>query len=338
MKFLNNPEIMRDLIFQGIIAVAATVIMKYLYGNAAASIIFIVAAIYIAYYYISGYVRYRKIDKISQKIDMILHGQDENILEDCEEGELAILSSEVNKMVSKLKLQTELLKKDKVFLADSIADISHQIKTPLTSINLILSFMKDENLTYDKRIGYAREIQTLTSRIEWLIYALLKLSRLDAGTVHFEDEVISLKELIDKSYELIEIPLDVRGISWKCSIDEGASMKGDMSWMIEAISNILKNCMEHTPAGGCIYVSCTENPLYSNICIEDTGGGIAPEDISHIFERFYKGSNSDENSVGIGLALAKSIIVNQNGTIKVYNKSSDECGAVFDIRFYKSIV
>ncbi len=338
MKFLNNPEIMRDLIFQGIIAVAATVIMKYLYGNAAASIIFIVAAIYIAYYYISGYVRYKKIDKISQKIDMILHGQDENILEDCEEGELAILSSEVNKMVSKLKLQTELLKKDKVFLADSIADISHQIKTPLTSINLILSFMKDENLTYDKRIGYAREMQTLTSRIEWLIYALLKLSRLDAGTVHFEDEVISLKELIDKSYELIEIPLDVRGISWKCSIDEGASMKGDMSWMTEAISNILKNCMEHTPEGGCIYVSCTENPLYSNICIEDTGGGIAPEDISHIFERFYKGSNSDENSVGIGLALAKSIIVNQNGTIKVYNKSGDECGAVFDIRFYKSIV
>ena len=338
MKFFNNPEISRSVIVHGMIVVISTTAMKIFAGDTAAIIMFIVCLLYSMYYFAIEYVRYKKIFNISQRIDMILYGEDERLLEDCEEGELAILSSEVNKMVSKLKLQAELLKKDKVFLADSIADISHQIKTPLTSINLILSFLRDEKLTYEKRLSYAREMQTLTSRIEWLIYALLKLSRLDAGTVEFESKKISLQELIDKAYELIAIPLDIRGIEWRCTVDEGASITGDMSWMTEAVGNILKNCMEHTPLGGCISVNCTETPLYSSIHIEDTGGGIAKEDLSHIFERFYKGSNSDENSIGIGLALAKSIIVNQNGTIKVYNKKGSEKGAVFEIRFYKSII
>ena len=274
-----------------------------------------------------------------------------------------MLSDEVEKLVIKLREQTERLQNDKIFLADSIADISHQIKTPLTSINLILNFLREEDITYERRIALVRELMTLAEKIKWQITALLRISRLDAGMVDFDIEDIEMSRVIDEAYSLIEIPLDIRCVSFERSYQKNSKVTADREWLVEALGNILKNCMEHSFEGGKILVSCEENALYSRIVISDNGTGIAKEDMPHIFERFYKGKSKNKpdkpknsgavyedngnlsvssemeyksESVGIGLALSRSIITQFNGTIKVTSEVGQ--GTSFDIRFYKAIV
>lgn len=223
---------------------------------------------------------------------------------------------------------------DKIYLADSIADISHQIKTPLTSANLLLTFLSDKNISEKRRGELVRELYDLLSRIEWLITALLKMSKLDAGTVQLKQEKISLSELLNKSVATLLVPIELGG--QKLILNATGDFYGDVQWTAETISNIVKNCMEHTKSMGKIEITANETPLYSEIVIKDDGSGIAKEDLPHIFERFYKGKNSDDKSFGIGLALARSIITSQNGTVKAENGKIN--GAVFTIKFYKGTV
>ncbi len=267
-------------------------------------------------------------------IDRILHGEASMPIEQYSEGELAILQSEIYKMTVRLREGQHNLQKDKVYLADSLADISHQIRTPLTSINLLVSFLSDANITEEKRIKVTHELYEHLSRIDWLITALLKISKLDAGTAQFKRESVALDELIRKSVSPILVPMDLRDQTLQVETD--GEFTGDLSWTCEAITNIVKNCMEHTPDGGTIEITATENALYSEIIIADNGSGIDAEDLPHIFERFYKGKNSDDKSFGIGLALARMIISSQNGTIKAENNPTN--GARFIIRFYKGTV
>lgn len=142
----------------------------------------------------------------------------------------------------------------------------------------------------------------LLSRIEWLITTLLKISKLDAGTVQFKQEKVSMATLINKSCAPLLVPIELRG--QELAIKAEGDFIGDVSWTCEAIGNIVKNCMEHTPEGGKIEIETTDNALYTEILIKDNGTGIAKEDIPHIFERFYKGKDSDDKSFGVGLALA----------------------------------
>ena len=238
-------------------------------------------------------------------------------------------------MTVRLREQKSKLMDDKVYLADLLADISHQIRTPLTSINILVSMLSEPDLTYEKREQTVQKLYGLLSRIDWLITALLKLSKLDAGTVRFNKEHIVMQDLLDKACMPVRVPIELR--NQQLEIISDGELSCDIAWSCEAIGNIIKNCMEHTPEGGKITVTGTRNPLYSEITIRDSGSGISEEDLPHIFERFYKGRDSgDKGGFGIGLALARMIINEQNGTLKAEN--STDGGAVFTVRFYESTV
>ena len=333
MSFLRNKEVRTECILLIAITVIA-IIGTYLWNPACGLLVLVICTILNGVHLANTYRRYQKIQQLSVDINRILHEDIHVSFDKYEEGELAILESEVQKMVIRLREQQSQLLADKKYLADSIADISHQIRTPLTSINLLVSFLSEPDITEEKRQKTIRELYELLSRIDWLITTLLKISKLDAGTIQLKREEMTMKALIKQSVEPLLVPIELRG--QELQVETKGHFVGDANWTSEAIGNIVKNCMEHTPAGGNLHIQTTENTLYREIIIEDTGCGIAPEDLPHIFERFYKGKNSSDKSFGVGLALARGIINTQNGTIKAENKK--EGGAKFTIRFYKTFV
>lgn len=333
IKLLRNPEIYKTLLIYtilSIIGIVAAFFMRPAFGF----VMLIFCVIFISVYLLSTYKRYKAISELSEDINLILHGDNHISLTKYAEGELGILQSELYKMTVRLREQQQHLIQDKVYLADSIADISHQIRTPLTSINLLVSLLSEENISYEKRLTHTRELYELLSRIDWLITSLLKISKLDAGTVTFNKEETSLSELINEALSPLLIPMELH--EQQLIMEADGNFYGDILWTGEAITNIVKNCMEHTPDGGSISISAIENSLFTEIVISDTGSGIATEDLPHIFERFYKGKNSDNKSFGIGLALARMIISSQNGTVKAENLFPN--GARFTIRFYKTVI
>ena len=282
----------------------------------------------------STYKRYQRISSLADDIDQVLHGDSSIDFDNYSEGELSILHSEIYKMTIRLREQQQKLMKDKEYLADSLADISHQIRTPLTSINLLVERLSAFGLTDECRHQLTNELYELLDRIDWLITTLLKISKLDAGAVQFNKEMFSLEMLINKSCAPLLIPIELRG--QELIIRTDGNFYGDPAWTSEAVGNIVKNCMEHTPDGGRIEINAAENALYSEIVIKDNGTGVSAEDLPHIFERFYKGKDSDGKSFGIGLALSRMIIAGQKGTVKAENRKN--AGAMFTIRFYKGTV
>lgn len=333
MKLLRNPEVYRSVVMF-LITSAAAIVIAINESLKAGMIMMLFCFIFCALHVFTIYQRYKSISKLSAEIDCILHNGNEMPIDACYEGELAILKTEIVKLTRTLREQRITLRNEKIYLADSLADISHQIRTPLTSINLIVSMLSDTNTTEKRRRELIRELKAMLSRIDWLITALLKISKLDADTVQFKEENISLDDLLKKSSMPIQIPAELRGQTIK--LDSSGMFRGDIAWTCEALGNIFKNCMEHTPEGGCITASAHDNPLYTEIIITDTGSGIAEKDLPHIFERFYKGSDSGNSSFGIGLALARMIITHQGGIISAANR--EEGGAVFTIKFYKSTI
>ena len=333
IKLLKNKEVRRTLLLQVLIAVVACAVCfhyDYMAGNVAA----VLSLLLVLIYYISTYLRYKKINDLATDVNKLLHGDNSISLENYSEGELGILHSEIYKMTVRLREQQQKLMNDKVYLADSIADISHQIRTPLTSINLLVQFLSEPNLIEERRQQLTHELYGLLSRIEWLITTLLKISKLDAGTVQFKQEKVSMETLINKSCSPLLVPIELRG--QELVINAVGDFVGDLAWTCEAIGNIVKNCMEHTAEGGKIEIEASENALYTEILIKDNGTGIAKEDMPHIFERFYKGKDSDDKSFGVGLALSRMIITSQKGTVKAENRQPK--GAMFSIRFYKGTV
>ena len=239
-------------------------------------------------------------------------------------------------MTVRLREQADHLAQDKKYLADSIADISHQIRTPLTSINIITELLSEPELPDEDRLRYTKELSGLLERIDWLINTLLKISRLDAGYVVFDKKKEKISEIIHKAWEPVSVLMDIRNQKFTVDGDTDAGLECDMPWMNEAVGNIYKNCMEHTPDGGVINTHVEDNAVYTAIIISDTGGGIAEEDLPNIFKRFYKGRNSTSQSFGIGLALARMIVTGHGGTVRAYNNRDG--GASFEIKFYKSTI
>ena len=330
---MKNKEVRRTLVLQVLLAAAACTVCYYI-DIRAGKITIVLSLLLILIYYVSTYKRYQKIASLAGDINKLLHGDNPISLENYSEGELGILHSEIYKMTIRLREQQQKLMSDKAYLADSIANISHQIRTPLTSINLLVQLLSAPNLNDERRHQLTHELYGLLSRIEWLITTLLKISKLDAGTVQFRQEKVSMEMLIKKSCSTLLVPIELRGQD--LAIKAEGEFIGDVSWTCEAIGNIVKNCMEHTPEGGKIEIETTENVLYTEILIKDNGTGIAKEDMPHIFERFYKGKDSDDKSFGVGLALSRMIITSQKGTVKAENRKPS--GAMFSIRFYKGTV
>lgn len=333
ISLFKNREVRRTFFLQVVISLIA-VIAAFFVDDKAGYIVTVLAVLLIAVCLISTYRRYKRISDLAGDINRLLHGDSAISLENYSEGELGILHSEVYKMTIRLREQQQKLINDKVYLADSIADISHQIRTPLTSINLMVELLSDPKTKEERKPQLIHELQGMLSRIDWLITTLLKISKLDAGTVQFKQEKVSLETLVRKASAPLLVPIELRG--QELSVKADGMFNGDIAWTCEAIGNILKNCMEHTAEGGLLEIEASENALFTELIIKDNGTGIDKEDLPHIFERFYKGKDSDDKSFGVGLALSRMIITAQNGTVKAENRHPK--GAMFTIRFYKGTV
>ena len=335
MRFFRNPEIRRQLLWFLLCGAALTLIAYWIDPVAGATAAVCWAVWMVLHFVVTNY-RYKRIAQLSRTIDALLHGEQNVRLSGYVEGELAILQSELEKLTVRLRQNADNLVRDKQYLADSLADISHQIRTPLTAMRLTVSLLGEPELSEERRMELARELIRLLARIDWLITALLKISKLDTGTVVFRKEPVQMAELVQKAAAPLAIPMELRGQTLKTQGEENVSFIGDAAWMQEALGNILKNCMEHTPPGGEISLQWSENAVYTELTVSDTGPGIDKADLPHLFERFYKGKNAGEQSVGIGLALARRIITGQNGIVKAENRP--EGGARFVLRFYKNTV
>ena len=242
IKLLKNKEVRKALLWQLLLSAAACAVCFFFdirAGLTAAGLSLLLMLVFC----ISTYKRYQRISSLADDIDQILHGDSSIDFDSYSEGELSILHSEIYKMTIRLREQQQTLTREKAHLADSIADISHQIRTPLTSINLLIGLLSEPKLTDARRQQLIHELYEMLSRIDWLITTLLKISRLDAGTVQFKQEQVSLEELLKKSCVTLLIPMELRGQDLRIHAD--GAFRGDLSWTSEAIGNIVKNCMEH---------------------------------------------------------------------------------------------
>lgn len=255
-------------------------------------------------------------------------------IEDNEEGELSILKNEVYKTTIMLREESEILKKEKLSLKDSISDISHQLKTPLTSILIMLDNILDNPKMDEKtKLDFIENVRHQVETINFLIVSLLKLSRIDAGVIEFKKENINYEILLKNAIKNVEILNEVKNIKIMLDIEKETIFLGDYNWELEAITNILKNAIEHSLAEGKIEIKVEDNPLFTKLTIKDDGCGMSKKDLQNIFKRFYKGENSKNDSIGIGLNLAKNIIEKDGGMIKVASEVGK--GTTFEIKFMK---
>ncbi len=331
MDFIRNSEVKRQIVVSSILTLFWCGICFIVDSKA----VWIVLAAIVSVSMVSlffTYQRYRKIAELSLLIDKLLHGDEKISFGQFQEGELSVLHDEISKMTRRLIEQAEALK-EKGNLANALADISHQLKTPLTSLNILNASLCNEELTDEERYELIREQTMLLSRMEWLIATLLKISKLDAGTITLKPQAVYLKDVVEKAIRPLEIAAELKMQTITQVIPAELKLSLDTDWTAEALGNVIKNCIEHSPEGSTIEIKAIERPLLTQIIIEDSGTGFQEKDIPHLFDRFYQGSGSTIGNAGLGLALAKTIIVNQGGVIQAKNRESG--GAKFEICFYR---
>ena len=284
------------------------------------------------------YIRYnhKKEDDIKDIIKCIEQINKKNYelqIDSISEDELSILKNEIYKTTIMLKESAENSNKDKINLKKSLEDISHQLKTPLTSILVMLdNIIEDPDMDINIRNDFVRDIKRNVVNINFLVQALLKLSKFDANTVHFIKQENDLKTIIKESIKNVSSLCDLRNINIEFNAKDKSKIVCDAKWQIEAITNIIKNAVDHSKNNSTVTINLSNNNVYSMIEIIDKGEGISKKDISHIFERFYKGENATSDSIGIGLALAKTIIEEDKGTISL---ESNKLGTKFIIKYFK---
>ena len=332
---LRNKQFRNYLIILVFISFLTTPLF-FLQSITAGVVALISFSLCIFFSYIFTLRRYRDIEKLSEYLRRLCAGDYSLDIRDNQEGELSILKNEIYKVTIILSKQSNYLREEKAQLADALSDISHQLKTPLTSMRIMTDLLSTDNLTLEKRTEFINNIQIQLDRMEWLLTSLLKLSKIDAGSISFKKDEVKVMELIKKAIKPILIPLEIKAQTLEIKGAENTVLICDINWTAEALINILKNCVEHTDKSGKIVISFSKNPLYTEINISDNGSGIDKDDIPYIFKRFYKGKNASEESVGIGLAMAKSIITNQKGDINV--ESEKDLGTKFTIKFFKQII
>ena len=287
--------------------------------------------------------RYRLMKKLADEVTCARAARKTVNLDSMREGDLAVLVSEVDKTLNQLQLTGEMLEAKNCELADYLANISHQLRTPLTALTIDLELMDD--ICQDSQVRLKiKDCERLLDRVLWLVSALLKLARLDAKTVELNCQKVSVQDLVVGAFQPLAASFETEEVEFVCDIDPGCSFTGDIAWTREALGNILKNCMEHSEPGDKVYLRAYEDMLATRIQVEDQGGGIPEKDLPHIFERFYSTSGKSQvnpRGVGIGLALAQALIMEQDGAISAHNKVDDKgdvVGAAFDIVFFKTTV
>lgn len=340
--------------------------------------ILLTSAILISIFCLFTIWHYHQLRNLAARIDEALHSDRSISFASMSEGELAILANEIDKAFTRLHRTNETLAQERTFLANSLADISHQLRTPLTSLGLMLALARkdlkglsetsctpsqlalnanhtSEDSCYSNLAKHVNIARQLVDQIQWLVESLLTLARTDADAIALQHEQVNVEALVKEAIAPFEVAFELSQIQLEYNIDPTIHFVGDERWTSEALKNILKNCLEHTKPGGSISIRASQDTLACRLCITDTGSGFDPEDLPHIFERFYRGKqrsscqttgetsqpHSVSIGVGIGLALAQSLIVAQGGRITASNNKNPDgsvAGARFDITFFKAIV
>lgn len=288
----------------------------------------VTGAVLLAVFLAVSLYRHRQIRRLAEEIDEVLHSGRTVDFSNCREGDVAVLANELSKMVSRLARTRDQLARERNALADSLADVSHQIRTPLTAITLMLPVVERADDARERKRA-VRELESMIERVSWLVTTLLKIAKVDAGAMHVERREVRAAEVARRAVGPLATAMDLRDVNLVLQLDE-------------AVENIAKNCMEHSPLGGTVTVAVREDALATTIAVSDTGPGIAPEDLPHIFERFYRGGAVEEANVaqpagfGIGLSLAQALVSAQGGTLRASNNPAG--GARFEIAFPKLVV
>ena len=307
-------------------------------GPTAAAWVAACGIVLVALFAVSTALRYRRIAQLSERLDRALSGERNVSFRGMGEGELAILASQLDKTVTRLVVANEELEAEKHALADALADISHQLRTPLTSLGIELELMRKAAATPEDS-QRVRDCGRMLEQLQWLVSSLLKLARLDAGVVRLERHCVDASALVKAAQDPLAVAADLAGVTFQARVEPGCSFI------------VLKNCVEHTPAGGTVRITAREDTVACRICVEDTGPGIAEKDLPHVFERFYHGTagpaagtpaRRDEDvcnpsGVGIGLSLSRALLVAQGAQITASN-ASPIGGARFDLVFPKVTV
>ena len=294
------------------------------------------SAVFLVFYEMQFSQRRSKVMKLCDDIDRILRGDNLILFDEYKEGELSVLSAEIHKMTIRLREQNTELQNEKQFAKEALEDISHQLRTPLTSVMMILGLMRSSDLSESERVEYLRDLYELLARMKWLIETMLSLSRIEANAVRFAKDTVSCRKLIEQSIDTVSVTAELKGVEIRTEIDGDPEFIGDLHYTSEAVVNLLKNAIEHTPEGGAVTVAARDSNISSNITILDTGAGIPEPELPHIFERFYRSSEYTKNGFGIGLAFAKKVISAQDGSLKASNHKPH--GAAFEIHFYKTTI
>ncbi len=298
------------------------------------ALVIILGTVSLGIYLIYVITQEKKIAEINEYIKQINNKNYILKIEENDNGELSKLRNEPYKTTVLLKETAEISEKEKENLSTAIADISHQLKTPLTSIRIMLDNIQDDpDMEKEVREDFLIEISKQIDWISSLVVALLKIAKFDAGTIKMENNEINAKNLIDNIVSNLAILMELKNIEIITNVDEKATFIADYKWQQEALTNILKNAIEHSKHNSRIYITVENTNLFLKIIIKDEGSGIDKEDLKHIFQRFYKAKNSSENSIGIGLPLAKAIIEQSNGYIKVETKYGE--GTSFEVKYIK---
>ena len=278
--------------------------------------------------------REKRLEKLTEYIRRVQRRDYSLALSENSEDELSHLQNELYKLTVMLKEGMEREKRQREAVSDAVSDISHQIKTPMTSMQIMTdNLLESRDMPQELRVRFLREIARQIEGVNWLVQTLLRLSRLDADVVEFERDRICAADLAEAVCERLAVFAEVREVSLAVTGDTGAYIFADESWSEEALANIVKNAIEHSRAGQTVTIHIEENDVYTKIEVKDTGEGIAPEDIRHIFDRFYRAKNASPDSVGIGLAMAKTIVEKQGGYIMADSKEGK--GTVFTIKYMK---
>lgn len=317
----NSSIIENDKLFKKYIIIDLLVLMV------------IILVIYL-FFIINKSKRTKKINKIIELISKINRRNFDIDIEDYTEDELSALKQEIYKTSLMLRSEADNSLKDKLNLKDSLSDISHQLKTPLTSITIMIdNILDNEEMDSKTRRKFLINIKREIININFLVQNLLKISKFDANVIKFNKEEVFIKNIVNEAIKKVSALSELKGISIKVSGDKNATINCDFMWEVEAISNIIKNSIEHINSDGFVEINYTKNKVYSRILIRDNGIGIDSDDLPYIFDRFYKGKNTNRDSVGIGLALSKSIIEKDNGSVSV--KSTPNIGTIFTIKFFE---
>lgn len=332
----TNNEILREygieLDKDSVILENNTDFQKFIIIDISTLILFILILSIIFFKY--NHSESKKINEITKYIEEINRGNYKLNIEENTEDELSILKNELYKITIMLKEVAENSQKDKTTLKDSLSDISHQIKTPITSILIMLdNILSDENMPEDIKKDFIKDIKREIINIKFLVESILKLSKIDSNSIKFIKKEVFIKDIINEAVKNVSMLSELKNIEIIVSGDDSIKTICDLKWQVEAITNILKNCIEHSYENKKIYINYNQNNMYTELKIEDNGTGIDAKDLPHIFERFYKGKNSSSDSVGIGLALSKSIIESNNGYIQVDSKLNK--GTTFIIKYLK---